>query len=366
MVRNVVMCVIVLLAAATTVGAAKTGLLVEPALLDPAGLEPAWQVNLPMQNAEAVERMYVFDAYLYVLTTHNYLYVIDIEKQAFRFGVQLALRGLPVRPPLLRDAQLWFIVGSELIVVDPKAGGIDFKKQLKHIGRTAIGTPDANSRRLFVAGSDKRLHSIVLDGYWQDFMAAAEDGAQVNSVVASDEYVVFTTESGHVISIWPDQAKKRWTYDVVGRINAPIVRQGEWLYVGTDNAKLYKLNVRSGRSAWTDAFHAGAPLEKSVSPGKQVVYQSAEDKGVYAVDKQTGKSIWNVPAGIDVLTEIGSHAYVYAKPGVLVVMDNSKGGQRYSVNFATVKKYAVDMTAACLYVADLQGRVLCIKQKSRR
>lgn len=365
MCRNVVVSVIVLLSAAAA-GTVKSGLLVEPTLLEPAGLEPAWQVNLPMQNDETVERMYVFDAYLYVLTSHNFLYVIDIKKQAVRFGLQLAMRGLPVCSPLFREGQAWFMVGSELIAVDPEAGGIDFKKQFKYLGRSAIGKMDANRYRLYVPGSDGRLHSIVLDGYWQDFMVAADDGAQVNAVVADDEHVVLTTESGHVISIWPTEARRRWTYDVVGQITAPIVRDGEYVYISSRNSKLHKLAIRNGRSAWTDAFHAGEPLKKSVALGKEVVYQSAEDKGVYAVDKQTGKSVWNVPAGVDVLAEIGTRAYVYAEPGLLAVMDNQKGGQLYSINLATVKKYAINTTDVSLYAADPQGRVMCIKERSRR
>ncbi len=364
MYRNVILSVILLLSAAAA-ATVDTGLLVERHLLAPAGLEPAWQVNLPMRAAEKIDRLFVFDAYLYALTNHNYLYVIDIEKQAFRFGVQMALRGLPVSSPLSRDGQVWFMVGSDLVAVDPKAGGIAFKKNLKQLGRTALGAMDANRYRLYVPSSDMRLHSINLDGYWQDFMVAADDGAQINSVTADDEYVVLTTESGHVISIWPDQAKKRWAYDVVGRITAPIVSEDEWLYVSSENTKLYKLSVRTGRGAWTDAFHAGEPLTKSVVLGKNVVYQSADDKGVYAVDKQTGKSVWHLPAGVDVIVEIGDLAYVYARPGLLAVMDNAKGGQLCSVNFATVEKYAINTTDASLYVADLQGRVMCIKQKNQ-
>ncbi len=366
MYRNVMLFVITILCGAASGATANTGLLVETALLESVGLEADWQVNLPMRAGESIEQMYVFDRYLYLRTNQNYLYVVDIEKQAFRFGVQLATRGLPVCHPLFRDGQAWFVVGSDLIAVDPKAGGIDFKRPLKHVGRNAVGQLDSNSRRLYVPGSDKRLHSIVLDGYWQDFMVAAEDGAQVNSVVADDEHVVLSTESGHVISIWPDQARRRWGFDIVGRITAPIVRDDDWVYVSGLNAKLYKLNIRTGRSAWRDAFHAGEPLKKSAFVGKRLVYQSAQGNGVYAVDKQSGKSVWNVPAGVDVLAETETRAYVYAEPGMLVVMDNGKGSRVYSINFSTVRKYAINMMDDSLYVADLQGRVMCIKERNRR
>jgi hypothetical protein len=44
------------------------------------------------RGAEKIDRMVVFDVYLYALTNHDTLYAPDIEKQAFRFGVQPALR----------------------------------------------------------------------------------------------------------------------------------------------------------------------------------------------------------------------------------------------------------------------------------
>ncbi len=135
--------------------------------------------------------------------------------------------------------------------------------------------------------------------------------------------------------------------------------------MGSTNTKLYKINIRNGRTEWDDAFHAGGELKKSPMLGARVLYQSTDNKGVYAIDKETGRMVWQAPRGVDVLVEVGVRAYVFAEPGVLVVMDNAKARQLYSVNFANVKKYAINTVDKALYVAGLNGRVMCITEKSR-
>ncbi len=374
MLRNIVLiCLVfsmpsVVFARSEPTDAARTaleGLLVSPELLERAALEMCWQVNLPLKKPEQIDRMYVFEKYVYVLTNRNYLYCIDKEKKAVRFGLELAIRGIPICEPLYHEGDLWFLVGNELRIVSPKTGTIEKRKHLRMLGRGAVGTMVRNKKYLYMLSNDKRLHSVVIDGFWQEFMVAAPDGSRINSLVADDKFLVFTTEAGNVVSIYPNQARRRWQYDVVGEIAAPLVRQDEWLYVSTTNTKLYKINIKNGRTEWDDAFHAGAALKKPPMLGAKVLYQSADDKGVYAIDKETGRMVWQVPRGVDVMVEVGPRAYVFARPGVLVVMDNAKASQLYSVNFANVKKYAVNTVDKALYVADLNGRVMCIAEKSR-
>ena len=374
MLRNIVLICMVfstlggVFAGSEPTGAARTAmeeLLVSPELLERGALDMCWQVSLPLKEREQIDRIYVFEKYVYVLTNSNYLFCIDKEKKAVRFGLELAIRGLPVGEPLHHKGDLWFMVGNELRIVSPKTKKIEKRKPLRALGRGAVGAMVRNEERLYVLANDKRLHSLVIEGFWQDFMVAAGDGSRINSVVADNRFLVVTTEAGNVISIYPNQAKRRWQYDVVGEIAAPLVRQGEWLYVGSRNSKLYKINIRNGRTAWDEAFHAGGELKKPPMLGAKVLYQSTDDKGVYAIDKETGRMVWQAPRGVDVLVEVGVRAYVFAEPGVLVVMDNAEARRLYSVNFANVKKYAVNTVDKAIYVADLNGRVMCIAEKSR-
>jgi len=374
MLRNIVFLCVVFTAAGSVFArsepasgsrTASEGLLISPELLRHAGLEMNWQVNLPLKKSEQIDRMYVCTGYVYVLTGHNYLYCIDKEKKAVWFGMELALPGLPIGRPLYHEGDLWFMVGNELRIIDPKTGTIEKRKHLKALGRGAVGTMARNKQHLYMLASDKRLHAFALDGFWQHFMVAAPDGSLINSVVADDQFLVFTTAGGNVVSIYPNQPKRRWQYDIVGAIVAPVVREDEWLYVAGANAKLFKIGIRNGRTRWAEPFHAGAPLKKAPVLGADVLYQSAGDKGLYAVDKKTGRAVWHLPQGVDVLVETGTRAYVYARPGVLVVMDNAKAAQLYSVNIAGVRKYVSNTVDKAMYLAGLEGRVMCVTEKSR-
>ncbi|MHC4722523.1 MAG: hypothetical protein ACYS6I_07420, partial [Planctomycetota bacterium] len=130
-------------------------MVVSPSLLKQAGLQADWQINLPLKGRENVERMFIFDNYLYVLTNHNYLFCIDRSKGSIRFHLQLAVTGLEVHKPQYYDGRLLFTVGTRLLVLDPAAGAVKELKRLVNIGRSAVCGAQRNAEHIFVAGMDK-------------------------------------------------------------------------------------------------------------------------------------------------------------------------------------------------------------------
>ena len=211
-----------------------------------------------------------------------------------------------------------------------------------------------------MTGSDNRLHAISPDGYWQAFTATADNDSAINSVTATDSIVVFTTFAGNVVGMQPDAPKKIWQYDISGAIRTNLVTDNEFVYIVGMDAKLYKLNIQTGALAWDMPFHAGAPVLDPAVIGNQAIYLYTDLNGLYAVNKNNGKAVWNVPAGRGALCEAGSKAFVYASPGVLDVMDNKTGEALYSVNFNQVQRYAENMIDSVLYVTDEAGRVMSI------
>ena len=121
-----------------------------------------------------------------------------------------------------------------------------------------------------------------------------------------------------------------------------------------------KSAAATGTDAWKAAFQAGAALIESTVIGKRVVYQYAGDKGLYAIDKQTGKKVWQLENAVALLTEAANTAYVIADPPLMIVMDNLKAKKLYSVNFAGVSKYAVNTTDSTMYASNDSGKVMSI------
>jgi outer membrane protein assembly factor BamB len=85
-----------------------------------------------------------------------------------------------------------------------------------------------------------------------------------------------------------------------------------------------------------------------------------------ALDKENGKALWQLAGGVDLLAEAGGKAYVITDKKTLVVMDNKKGTQLYSVNFAGVSKYTTNTKDSKMYIANEDGRVACIKPMEDR
>jgi outer membrane protein assembly factor BamB len=94
---------------------------------------------------------------------------------------------------------------------------------------------------------------------------------------------------------------------------------------------------------------------------QEIVYQHVKGKGLTAINKDTGSALWQVPGGVDLLTEAENRAYVITNTRTLVVMDNVKAKELYTVNFAGVSKHASNITDDKLYIADNHGRIACLQ-----
>ncbi len=64
---------------------------------------------------------------------------------------------------------------------------------------------------------------------------------------------------------------------------------------------------------------------------------------------------------MNVLSEYGSRTYVITRDKTLVVMDNKQASRLYTVNFAEVSGYAVNVADARIYISAGDGRIGCVR-----
>ncbi|MCI0498247.1 MAG: PQQ-like beta-propeller repeat protein [Planctomycetales bacterium] len=338
--------------------AQSTDPLVSHDLLRQAGWSSNWQMNLPLKTGEAVARMGVAGPNLFVITNTNVMFCLDRVQGRLRYTRPLSARNLPVRTPLYYEEKFWFIIGSEMLVFDP-AGG-DFTIRQKFEGFGGASCLALNDTHVFIAGSDNRLHAVNRDGYWQEFLASADNDAPIVSVLAAADVVVFATDAGNIVGMAPTEARKQWQFDATGQIHVPLVQDGGDVYAGSRDTKLYKINLTSGRLAWASPYSSGGPIQKPFTVGQKVVYLHNALSGLCGVSKETGKAVWTAPAGVGMICETPDKGFIFAVPGILKVMDNTTGRELYSVNFAQVESYAVNTTDAVMYVGDANGRLMSI------
>jgi outer membrane protein assembly factor BamB len=262
--------------------------------------------------------------------------------------------------PSFYDGKVIITVGTKLLSIDPYVGDITVNEDMKLVGRSTAYSVVRNAENYYIAGSNKRLAAIDAEEFFLKFMVSADNDSLITSVIADDQNVIFATESGNVVSMPADSKKPNWQSEIVTGLAAPIVKDKDQIFISGLDMKLYKLNAIDGTPAWQSPFQTGHRLTESARIGKNIVYQYASREGLYAVDRDTGKEIWNLKNGYDLLAEQGSRAYILGKPSKLYIMDNDKPGIQYSLNVAGVTSYAVNTIDSKIYVAGKNGRLMSI------
>jgi outer membrane protein assembly factor BamB len=337
---------------------AENDTLVRPELLNQAGLQSAWQIQLPLKPFEQVERLNVFGDYLYVLTNRNFFFCIDRNTGVVRTLLQIASPGLPVLPPLYFEKNSAFLVGQELKIFNPVTGQITRTLKLSQMDGSR-GAIAQNDRFVYICGSGNRLYAFTADEGVSVFTVTADNDSAIHSVIATEEMVWFATVVGNVVAISPESPQKIWQFNLSGEMAIPPVLNVEYIYAAGLDSKLYKLDAARGTPVWETPFLVGGPVRDPLILGKTCVYVYTINTGLHAVDKQTKKEVWPpLSQGCTILAEKDDLAYVYVRPGILSVMDNAAGKEVLSVNIAGVDRYAVNMTDSKIYLADKKGRVL--------
>jgi outer membrane protein assembly factor BamB len=319
-------------------------------------LKIVWQFNLPLSDSETLDRLLVAGNRLYALSSRNELTCFNRVDGNRVFSSVVAPAGLPLTGLEYYKGKLMTVVGSELVEIDAESG---VNKSLVNITGGVICPAVRNDSFFYVAGSDKRLHMFKADDKVQVPEIAADNGSLITTVLAEEDFVVFGTEDGNVVSIAVGKPAKLWQFDAPGAIAGAIVRDAKSLYFACRNTNVYRLELSSGRLLWK--YQIQAIPDTAPQPGKKVLYQRMPDIGLVALDKETAKPLWEVPGGMGLLSESGDKAFVVTKAGVLVVMDNVKKKQLYSVDIGQAVKYATNTADSRIYIADTKGRIACLQ-----
>lgn len=317
-------------------------------------LKIVWQFNLPLADSESLDQLLVFGNRLCALSSRNYLSCLNRNDGNVMFSSSIAPAGLPLAGLEPYKGVLMTAVGSKLVEINADLGA---EKTSTHIACSAICPVVRNDSLYYLACTDNRIHALKADNKVQQFEAAAENGSRITAVLADQEFVVFATEPGNIICISPDRPYKLWQFDApdAGR----LVHDAHSIYFACRDTSIYRLEMSSGRLVWK--YQTSAILDSAPQPGNKVVYQHVPDAGLIALDKETGKLLWQLADGIGLLAESGDKAFLVTKAGLLVAMDNAKAKQLYSIDIGRSVKYATNAIDSRIYIADAKGRLACLQ-----
>lgn len=330
--------------------------LISAELLEHGKLELVWENKLPMKGSESLEQLHILGNRIYGLSSRNYMVSMNRERGSVIFSRSVAPVGLPVVGLSLYEDELFSIVGNDLTQINPEFGTELSSTRLAF----GVACPAVrNSGYFYVAGTDRRIRGFRSDDKVKVFEAAAKNDSRVTSVVADEDFILFGTDAGNVVSVEAGRPVYLWQFDAEDSIAGSIVRDGGSLFVASKDTNVYRLDVYTGKLVWK--YQAGAVLDKGPVVTREIIYQRVSKNGMAAIEKASGKFMWQLEGGAGLLAESGGKAYVITDIGELVVMDNRKAKRLYSVNFSGVSRYVTNLSDSKIYIADEGSRIACIR-----
>jgi outer membrane protein assembly factor BamB len=330
--------------------------LIPRAMVASTELKIVWQFNLPMAQGESLNDMLLCGNRLCTLSSGNYLSCINKADGNVMFANSIAPTGLPVVNLESYKSELLTMVGNKLVEISADFGTEKTKTQID----TGVVCPIVRNESFFyIAGADKRIHTIRANDKVKVFEVAAENDSRITSVLAENDFVIFATEAGNVIRIATDKAAKIWQFNATSAVVGPVVHDATSLYFACRDTCVYRIELSSGKLLWK--YQTQGVLDAAPQLGDKLVYQCVPGMGLAAIDKQTGKPVWQVKDGAGMLSESGDKTFVVTNSGRLVAMDNIKAKQLYSVNVALPIQYAANTADSRIYIADAQGRIACLE-----
>ena len=331
----------------------ESGAAIDEKLLREAKLQIVWQNALALNPKEKVQRITILGDHIYILTDSNYLFCLDRNTGRLNFSISIAKAKLPVSEPVSLNNTVYIIAANHLVAIDMRSGDELYRKKISF----SVSAPVAvNPLHFYLAGADHLLHITDVNLY-PVFMASADDRSAITSVISNTKSVLFATQGGSVICMDANAPKKLWQYDTVGPIKAELVKKSDWIYVSGRDTNIYKLSANKGELMWKF-------LTSPVRATETIVYQYAQNKGLYAIDANSGKQLWLLPDGAEFLAQDGSTAYVFDKNNMCVVMDNAEAKNIYTINFASVTGFAANLYDSKIYVME-DKNILCIQPIKR-
>ena len=335
--------------------------LISPELLKHTGLKMLWDNELPIKQNENLDRLLLFNNYVYAVSDRNFVVSLNQNNGKIIFGRTIEPAGLPIAGVKLYGNELTYVSSrSKLVQVNAQSGNV---LKTTDVG-ISISCPVArNSSFFYIAGTDKRLHAINAGNMVQAFEVSAQNESAITSVTADESSVIFATAAGNIICMTPDRPQRLWQFDASKAITGAVIRDGLSLFFASRDTNVYRVDIvgapENKRLIWK--HQTAAVLEDPPIVTQGIVYQHVKGKGLTAINKNTGSPFWQVPGGIDLLTETTNKAYVITNTRTLVVMDNIRAKMLYTVNLTGITKHVSNIKDDKIYIADNLGRIACLQ-----
>lgn len=321
------------------------------------GLRPHWAVDLVMPKRQGVAHLHVLDDNAYAVTDHNFAFAVHGGTGVLRWTAQIAKPGQRLLGPVHNGGLAYFT--SQMGV---------------HTFHRQTGRPADETRLLsgviIEAAHDiatinlGMLHGVEL-GTVLPVYKIAERGSRRGEHIANLRVTVVKERQSQARVTRLSPTNHPDSGDVVeGEVkipnplvslpfapSSPAISEGEHLYYGASNNRVYRVRARDGIVAWE--FGSTAPVSAMPRLHKGRLYIAGQDGKVVCCEARDKMSEWTFASEAPIFSTPwvdDSGVYVASTDRYLYGLDLARGTRRWRQQFNTPDIGSPTVVGGTVYV----------------
>lgn len=369
--------------------------LTHPTVLSKAGLKYYWHTKAPVPPGQSIKKIIRLDENVYCLTDQHLLIALDAATGNYKWSAEVAsatdtvfdpvhasnvsLTELPtgireilspttVKPMPPFDAVMVNTL-SYVVIINRNDGKIVRGKDDIKFDFAANTRGATDGSNYYAGGYDGIYHSIRLQAgvvAWK--LASSDEGS---GIVAPLEFysgrVFVANESGRLCatSVGRRPTTPDWIQQLLAPIRAAMHVDDRGIFVPSWDGRIYAFDHATGTKRW-EPFICGGVLQTPIQVGERCIFQYANGDKFYAIDLATGRGLWTMPQGRQVLAVMDGDAYIRDAGNQLMVVDEMLGTAKATLPMLGVKLFAASAFSPAIYAATTDGRIFCITTEGTR
>jgi outer membrane protein assembly factor BamB len=327
-------------------------------MLEKADLHLEWTSQLPMDRAQAIQRIFHHNGRLYAINDRNRLIALDGDKGTVIWFQDLGPSHLPCSTAQFYQDSLLFMVGQIFVQVRETDGMI--LKQLEldiPVSTSAARSEDC----IYVGSNSNRFHALrATDGIslWHNISSEEPTGA----VSISHNAVFFVTRDNALYVSMLKQRQLLWDFQTKGMLSGAVV-DGDQCFLPSGDTALYCLDPDKGNLIWK--YLAGGSLLELPVLTENHVYQPVDQQSLLCLDRypdtQEGFVRWELRNGMCMLAENGTVSYAMTLNKELTLMNNLTGKPTLSFYVQNMDLYAQNNESPTIFMAAKSGAIVALK-----
>jgi outer membrane protein assembly factor BamB len=344
-------------------------------MLAPHGLERMWWNQATINPSRDRVSFLTADENVVVVQSRSGLVTaFDISNGRKLWAVQVARVDAVSFPAVTNDDLVLLVSGTSMTALQKFSGKMVWTFTLPSSPSTSPGMDD---ERVYVGARDgsvyafnlKRIKTLFNEGLLPKWSAQTLDWRYkaykevTTPPISTGRVVNFASRGGSLYSVTTTDRKLSFQFETDFPISAPMAESPRYLFLPSEDFKLYCLNKENGITRWV--YNAGMEIRKKPQVTEDDVFLTPARGGLHVIDRGTGNRKWWRRGVTGFVAASTSRVYVSDTTGNLVILGREEGKL---IGALPLRNFSVRISNGRtdrIIIAKSTGLVACIREKGR-